>query len=206
MHIVMLHTLLLGILIGWGVAIPVGPLNIEIIRRNLACGLRYGLAVALGAMTTDITYIILLVIGGLVILQHATILKIVGICGSVVLFWFGWQAIIAKKLSINNKAKPTTVWHSFIIGYLMALFSPYTILFWASMSSQVIAVSQHFPHAVYFMTTGIIIGILSFQLALNMVLHITRHRISGRAMQWMNVLGGLILIGFSIYGLLHALV
>ncbi len=32
--------LLFGLLLGWGAAIPIGPMNLEIIRRNL----RYGTA------------------------------------------------------------------------------------------------------------------------------------------------------------------
>jgi threonine/homoserine/homoserine lactone efflux protein len=39
-----MHLLLFGILLGMGAAIPIGPINLEIIRRNLRFGTSFGIA------------------------------------------------------------------------------------------------------------------------------------------------------------------
>jgi len=89
----MWHLLFLGVILGWGAAIPIGPMNLEMARRNLRFGTSYGFALGLGACTADLTYIVLITSGALVLLHHPLTLKIVGVVGAFVLAWFGLQAI-----------------------------------------------------------------------------------------------------------------
>ena len=42
-------TLSRGILLGWGVAVPLGPVNVEIARRTLRGGFRAGFFLGMGA-------------------------------------------------------------------------------------------------------------------------------------------------------------
>ena len=55
-HVVI--TLLIGIAIGLSAAAPIGPVNFEIIRRNLTLGLKAGIGFGLGACTADLCYLI----------------------------------------------------------------------------------------------------------------------------------------------------
>lgn len=54
------HVYFLGVLVGFGVAIPIGPMNLEIIRRNLNFGLSSGLSFGVGIISADLTYLLLL--------------------------------------------------------------------------------------------------------------------------------------------------
>lgn len=177
----------------------------EIIRRNLAFGFRYGLAVGWGAVSADITYLLLSLTGALVVINHPAFLRIIGVCGSIVLLWFGWQAIRTKVNYQNVTRKLATRKKCFIIGYSMGFFNPYSVLFWLSLTSQIATISQHYSNAIYFMSVGVFLGVLSWQTALNLVVHFTRHRISESMMHWMNIIGGVILWGFAIYGLVHSI-
>ena len=51
-----LETLLRGLLIGFSIAAPVGPIGVLCIRRTLADGRVTGLAVGLGAAAADALY------------------------------------------------------------------------------------------------------------------------------------------------------
>ena len=95
-----LHALILGLLLGWGAAIPIGPMNLEIIRRNLTYGTRYGVALGLGVCSADITYIALLSFGALVVLNHPLPLAIIGFIGSIILAWFGYNALRLKSKNL----------------------------------------------------------------------------------------------------------
>lgn len=201
----MLHTIFLGILIGLGLAIPIGPINLEIMRRNLTYGLRYGLAIGFGATSADLTFIILLLTGGLMVLQHPDLLRIIGIIGSLPLFWFGWKAITTKTTEANTSLKKISTLHCFLSGYIVAISSPFNILFWASLSTQIIALSSANIYAIYFLTSAIVLGIIGWMVSLNMVIHHTRHKISPRIVRIFNIIGGLILWAFAAYGLLHAI-
>ena len=74
-----MHLFILGLILGWGAAIPIGPINLEIIRRHLSFGMIFGIAYGLGACIADLCYLILLMSGALILLQHPLVLKIIGI-------------------------------------------------------------------------------------------------------------------------------
>jgi len=204
----MLHHFLLGLIIGWGVAIPIGPMNLEIIRRNLRFGTPYGIAIGFGACTADITYLALLSVGAIAILNHPTILNTVGILGSAILAWFGYNALKLKTNRATNNNQPLAtypLWRHTLEGFAITLLSPFTILFWLSISSQIAILAKSGKYAGFCTGLGVLIGTTSWDLALNTFLHFTRHRLSERTMHLLNILGGLILIGFALFGLIHTM-
>lgn len=205
-----LHLILIGLLLGWGAAVPFGPINLEIVRRNLRYGAKYGIALGIGADFVDLTYLILLSMGALAILTHPLILKIVGIIGSFILAWFGIAAIRMKTTanSTNKKLEKEVTYSSlrhFFEGYALTVFNPYTILFWSSISAQIANIAYKGSSAATYTAIGVMLGTISWVLALNIALHFTRHRISAKVMQWLNFAGGVILCGFAIVGFCHAL-
>jgi L-lysine exporter family protein LysE/ArgO len=198
------HLLISGILLGWGVAIPLGPINVEMIRRNILFGTRYGLAVAFGATSADTTYVLLILSGILLFLNQPIILEMVGIIGAVVLAWFAYKSLTAIPQNDTYKLAQRSWLHTWVAGYLMTLLSPFTIIFWSSISSQIASYALGKHDAVLWATLGVIIGTLSWSLSLNMVLHFTRHKVNPKIMRLLNIIGGLILLGFAIAGVVHS--
>jgi L-lysine exporter family protein LysE/ArgO len=199
-----MHLLLLGILLGMGAAIPIGPVNLEIIRRNLRFGTPFGIVTGLGAVTADLTYLILLCVGALTLLQFPELLRGLGFMGSLVLAWFGIQAFRSQLTDIPEQNKLPSLWRYSLEGYVITLFNPFTILFWVSVSSQISLMALSAPHAIYVAGLGVMIGTLGWVLTLNGVLHFTRHKLSKQAIRWFNYTGGVILLGFASMGFLRA--
>ena len=201
----MWHLYLFGLLIGWGVAIPIGPMNLEIIRRNLTFGLPSGLSFGLGIISADLSYLFLLNVGILAVLIHNKwVMLPIGLLGSLILLWFGIKTLRMQApthQTQGSQAEP--LWRHTRDGYLLTLLSPFTILFWASMSSE-IAVSGSGPHTLIAMTLGVISGVSSWMVGLNIALYFTRHRLSPRIMHYLNRAGGLILVAFALFGLWHS--
>lgn len=204
----MLHALFIGILLGWGAAIPIGPMNIEVIRRNLSFGTLSGILCGLGACLADLSYLILVAVGALALMQNPKILDVMAIGGSIVLIYFAIGAFRMKadKESIqrSNKQAPKW-WRNTTAGYLMTLLNPYTVLFWISVSSQVAALTAHGKVSVYDVGVGILLGTFSWVASLNIVLHFTRHRLPSSVMRYLNIAGGVILLGFALIGIAHVL-
>lgn len=199
----MLHQLIFGLLLGWGAAIPLGPMNLEIIRRNLYFGTIYGIALGAGACSADVTYLFLLALGALTILTHHLILQIVGVVGSGILLWFGYSALKLKAIAIDNndqKLKSAAPIRHLMEGYVLTLFNPFTILFWASVSTQIAIMASTTAYAIWYAGLGVLLGTFSWVIALNICLHVTRHRLSPSVMRWINRIGGLVLIGFAVLG------
>lgn len=202
----MLHLIFIGLLLGWGAAIPIGPLNLEIIRRNLHEGMAAGIGLGLGACSGDITYLILLSIGALAILSHTIVLKVFGVVGACILAWFGYQALTTRVHNESHrplKAKPA--WRHYLEGYALVLVNPYTVLFWLSVSSQIATYASNGVSATMAMGLGVVIGVTSWALGLNTLLHVTRHRLSSSTMLWLNRCGGAIIIGFAIATLISVI-
>lgn len=200
------HIILVGLLLGWGIAIPIGPMNLEIIRRNLTWGTAFGLVFGAGVCTADFTYLTLLSLGAITFLTHPLLLKIVGIVGAGILAWFGYRALRLplKEASLNNAARPS-LWGQALAGYSLTLLSPFTIIFWSSISSQLALLISQAPHASIYAGIGVMVGVISWEVSLNIFLHYTRNRLSPKIILILNRVGGLIVIGFAIWGFLHAI-
>lgn len=192
------NPILLGLLLGWGAAIPIGPINLEVIRRNLNFGTVYGVTFGLGACSADVTYVILLFLGALVILNHLIVLKLVSLIGAFILIWFGFSAL---RMKINLKDRSTeiigTPWRQSTQGYFLTLLNPSTILFWSSVSAQIAAFTDKSLHAGLIIAMGVVLGTLSWVAGLNCFLHFSRRHLSEKIMQSFNYAGGIILLGFA---------
>ena len=200
------HMFYIGLLLGLGAAMPIGPVNLEIIRRNVQYGLWAGLLLGMGAVLSDLTYIIALSYSFIALLQNPHTLHIIGVLGSMIIGYFGIQSILSKprdnKPTTSNKAAPHHLFH-LLAGYSMTLINPYTILFWGSISSQIVLIERQSPHLFYVTIVGVIAGAAGWAVSLNLLLHATRERINANTMSWLNKVGGVILILFSLYGLYH---
>lgn len=197
----MLHDLLAGAALGLGAAVPIGPMNIEMMRRNLKLGTPAGLAFGSGACLADITYLLLLSLGALPFLHSPKVLMVLSVVGAVILLWFGYGALSMKPTgeSVATESAPPrqALYRHWLQAYGMTLFNPPTVLFWASVSAQVALLAAHDRLASLWMGLGVLLGTVGWVLSFNTILHHTRHRLSARVIHGLNVMGGLILWVFA---------
>lgn len=202
-----MHLLITGLLLGWGAAIPIGPIGIEMIRRNLQSGLPAGLGFGFGASSGDLTYLVLLTVGSLTFLNHPRVLHSLSGIGAMILLWFGIQSFKAVQSAQRNQeqkaSKPS--WKHFVEGYLLISLNPYTVLFWVSVSGQAALLGHHELYNAVLLGLGVMFGVFSWALVLNMIIHSTKHKLSDTVMRTLSILGGLIITGFGIIFLVHAL-
>jgi len=200
-----LHFVFLGLLLGWGAAIPVGPINLEMTRRNLTYGTSYGTSFGMGACFADMTYLVLLAFGLLTLLQYPLVVKVTGLVGSVILLWFGVKALQASSQPTTFKGGDRSMAHNTTEGYLFTLLNPFTVLFWGSIGTQLPHLSEGGEGGILWAGLGVFIATVSWVLGLNVTLHFTRHKLSEKFMKMVNLLGGLIVIGFALYGLVRTI-
>ncbi|MAZ40003.1 MAG: hypothetical protein CMF49_07760 [Legionellales bacterium] len=198
-----MHLFFYGLMLGLGAAVPIGPINLEMMRRNLKYGTASGIFLGLGACSADVTYVILLCAGALVLLTHPFILNTIGVLGALLLFWFGYQAFFLSAKLEKNLAPKKSLPQSIMEGFLLTFVNPYTILFWMSVSAQLLLVTHGKNLAVLIAAVGVIIGTLSWVIFYNVILKFTRHKLSQNVIQLLNRLGGIVLWGFAFYGLYH---
>jgi len=197
--------LIFGILLGLGAAIPIGPVNLEMVRRNLRYGTPCGVSLGLGACTADVTYLALLCLGALSLLQYPLVLRVIGFIGSLVLAWFAIQTFRAAIPDTPEHLKRHALWRHTVEGYCMTLINPFTILFWASVTSQITLAGSLHGSIILLAGCGVIIGTVSWVLFLNGIVHFTRHRLNPTVIKWLNYSGGTILLCFACAGMYKAI-
>lgn len=205
----MLHLIVFGLLLGWGAAIPIGAINLEMIRRNLRFGTSAGLMLGVGACCADVTYLALLSFGVLQILQYPLVLKITGVLGALILGWFGFKSLRLRAVYIADtfSSPPVLlpVWRHALEGYLLTLINPYTIVFWTSISMTIAVITHTKHYAAIYVGLGVLLATFSWASGLNLLLHFTRHRLSKHTVQKINFAGGIILLGFAAFGFWRAI-
>lgn len=133
-----MDSFLAGLLLGYGASVPIGPVNILIMAYALR-SFRLGFGVGLGAMSTDMFYLLLMSFGVLVFLDNQIISTVLAIFGFLFLLYIAYLTFkSADKLlpkPNENDTKESTFLGCYIKGLLLNLVNPYIIAFWLSVSS-----------------------------------------------------------------------
>src|SRR5262245_14084410 len=121
----MLKHLFIGLLLGWGAAVPLGPVNLELIRRNLHLGTLISLAFGAGACLADVTFLLALSFGIINIFTYPWLLRTIGILGACIILWFAYKVLTAKitarDADYNDSVKQQPLWRHLSEGYLITL-------------------------------------------------------------------------------------
>lgn len=135
-----------GLLLGWSVAWPPGPVNAEMIRRSLSG--RYGSAIALGAgaSTGDFLWAIAIALGAGSVASLPGVRPALGAISFVLLLvlawtflsgaWRRWRAHRAGEASPAAPGRLDSTRGGLLLGLTMALSSPWNVAFWLAVIGQ----------------------------------------------------------------------
>jgi threonine/homoserine/homoserine lactone efflux protein len=133
-----------GILLGFTLAILVGPAFFALLQTSIQNGYQSGIAFAIGVFFGDLTIILLSYLGVLQFFSDPSNNFIVGIIGGTILIIFGILNIFQKHpLEMgNSKTKPEKYLPVkaplpivAIKGFVINLFNPFVIIFWIGVVS-----------------------------------------------------------------------
>ncbi len=129
--------ILSGMLLGYGAAIPIGPINVEIARRTLRGGFFAGAVFGLGAVTVDLTYAVVGSLGVRPLVGNRPVMLTLSIGGIALLIYLGvmslraaWKSRGADPAAILSAVPPPTLHGGYVTGLLMTLLNPITLAFW----------------------------------------------------------------------------
>ena len=198
-----------GVLIGLAIAAPVGPIGLLCIQRTLNNGRVSGLVSGLGAATADAIYGFIAAFG--LTLISTFLLKqrawLAGI-GGLYLCYLGVQMM--RTSTAEADAGATAAGETRRLGALPAyastlaltLTNPVTILsFLAIYAGLGLAAGAGNYSSASLLVVGVFTGSALWWLTLSGVVDRLRHRVDARAMHWVNVGAGVVVIGFGLYAL-----
>ncbi len=196
--------LLKGILLGFSIAAPVGPIGVLCIRRTLADGRGSGFISGLGAATADGFYgsiagFGLTFISGLVISQQAWL----RLLGGAFLLYLGIRTFLAKTTEVAASASGSGLAGAYASTLFLTLTNPLTIISFAAMFAGMGLASGAGDYAsAATLVAGVFLGSASWWFILSGGVSLFRSRFNLQAMKWVNRISGAIILGFGLLALL----
>jgi threonine/homoserine/homoserine lactone efflux protein len=190
-----------GIVLGFSIAAPVGPIGILCIRRALSGGLIIGFVSGLGAATADAIYgsiaaFGLTVISAFLIQQQFYIHFI----GSLFLFYLGWKIFRAAPAVELKNVVAKGVLSSYTSTFFLTITNPMTIVSFTAVFAGLGAGNiQEGYLAPALLVGGVFTGSMLWWLLLSGGVSILRNKLDVRCLKWVNRLSGTIIIGFALF-------
>lgn len=182
-----------GIVIGFIVATPVGPIAILCIQRSLSSGFRIGLMTGFGAAIADGLFGLMAGLGFTAVFSQLMAHRIlISAFGGLCLIGLGLKLMLTPFHESQVQSKETKNWHAFTTAFLLTLTNPLTILaFVAVFATFGLRTLNNFD--AIFLSAGITLGSACWWLFLSsIVAFVLHHRLSSKALQWINRLAGAI--------------
>ncbi|WP_397386607.1 LysE family translocator [Paenibacillus roseipurpureus] len=201
--------LLKGILLGFSIAAPVGPIGILCMRRTLTLGRLHGFLSGLGAATADAIYGFIAGFGLTLItsflLDQKVILQLVG---GLFLVYLGVQTFRSKPAVEAAKATGDTLFKSYASTLLLTITNPMTIMsFVGAFAGLGLGGSTEAGYAsAISLVVGVFTGSAMWWLLLSVLVGLLRERIKGAAFLWINRVSGAMLTVFGLVAVLGELV
>lgn len=192
-----------GLVLGFSIAAPVGPIGVLCIRRTLTQGRMAGLLSGLGAATADAIYgsiagFGLTVVSG-VLVDQAVWLRIVG---GLFLCYLGIKTLRAKPAETAAVAKGTGLLGAYLSTVLLTLTNPATILaFLAVFAGLGLATTGGNFGAALILVLGVFSGSALWWFLLSSGVSLLRSRFNPYKLCWLNRISGSILLVFGIIAL-----
>jgi len=187
--------------VGVALAAPVGPINVEIVRRGLGGGFLSGWLVGLGAVSADTIYCAL-VVGGLAPLADSPALRApLYLAGAVVLGYLGVVGLRGALVGGPVVEAPPPARRSFGTGFLMAAASPMGIVYWLSIGAALVAsaVERAGREAAPLLVAGVFFGIVCWVTFLSGLAQGGRRFVSERVLRGMTAAGAVALLAFAVW-------
>lgn len=194
-----------GLIVGFSIAVPVGPISLLCIERTLVKGRLTGLVSGLGAATADAVY------GSIGILGITAISAIlinqifwIRLIGGLFLLYLGTKIFLSQPTAKNGEKEKNNLAENYISTLLLTLTNPMTILSFAAIFAGIsnLADSGNLLSGILFVA-GVFLGSALWWLILSSTIGIIRKELSKEAATLINKASGLLIIGFGIIVLIQ---
>lgn len=193
-----------GLLLGFSIAAPVGPIGILCIRRTLEYGRFSGLVSGLGAAAADVLYALIAAFG-LTFLSNFLLAsqQWLRLIGGLFLLYLGWKTFFSKVNTKTSKVTHKTLLHDFVSTFLLTLTNPMTILsFLAIFAGLGLTTLNNSYSGAISLVLGVFIGSAIWWLLLSEGVTFFRKKVSEKVMRWINQIAGIIIAAFGVFALI----
>jgi threonine/homoserine/homoserine lactone efflux protein len=198
-----MEVFLRGLLIGFSIAAPVGPIGVLCIRRTLAEGRLIGFLSGMGAASADMLYGAVAAFGLTavqnVLLGQSEWLRIVG---GIFLLYLGIKTFFSKPTGQAVKSSHGGLFGAYLSTFLLTITNPLTILsFLAIFAGLRLGATNGGYISASFMVLGVFLGSAAWWLTLSTGVGLLREKFTPALLTWVNRLAGVIIFVFGLAAL-----
>jgi threonine/homoserine/homoserine lactone efflux protein len=199
----MLDAFWAGVIAGYGIAIPVGPIAVLTLQLAVTHGFRAAAPAAAGAASADLTYAVLAALFGVVLAGVLEpIIVPARIVGAVLLTVIGLRLLLeALRMETGPDATPTqpasvSPGRTYLTFWALTVTNPMTFLYFAALIIGLPALEEGASARLVFAFAAFSAS-LSWQLLLVAIGSAFHHRLSPRVERWTRIGGSLIVLAFA---------
>lgn len=190
-----------GVMLGFAIAAPVGPIGLLCIRRSLSYGAMAGLLSGLGAATADGVYGAVAAFGLAVVSNFLTDQsKWLGIIGGLFLCYLGVTTFLSKPADKPAEISKTGLAGAYLSTFGLTLTNPATILSFVLLFAGFAPADLGYGQAVI-MVGGVFLGSALWWLLLSGGVSRLRHWLTPDRLVWVNRIFGVLITAFGIVAL-----
>ncbi len=194
--------LLKGLIIGFSIAAPVGPISVLCIRRTLAEGRASGLVSGIGAATADATYGFIAGFGltfiSNILIEQQVWLRFVG---GMFLFYLGFKTFLPKPIEQAASEEGNSLVGAYASTFFLTLTNPITILAFTAIFSGLGLTGGSYVSAAV-LVSGVFIGSTLLWVILSYGVSMLQTKFNPPGLQWVNRISGITIAGFGLIALL----
>ncbi len=194
-------SLLAGLVVGFSIAVPIGPMGLLCIQRTLTSGMRVGVCTGLGAATVNVTYGTLVIVG---LERIAPVMasgsRVLGFAGGVFLLWCAARTFRRRGLSADRTtATPMSPGMAYGSALAFNAGNPMSPVLIFALLSPIIGLRAPGTFQAAALLTGMFAAAATWWVCLSASVTLLRSRLSPRVLGILNQIAGAFL---TLYGTL----
>jgi threonine/homoserine/homoserine lactone efflux protein len=192
-------TVIRGIILGLSITAPIGPTNVEVIRRGVKEGWRSAFVFCLSVMVALVLYL-LLVVFGLSFLTESTVFNtLLTAFGVVVLAYLSYNSFsdffTGEEIDASGEVDSNA---HFVPGIVLTISNPAILLLWTGIMGADLAASRSSFGEGLSLGLGILIGVFLFFVCLTALIHYGRRFLQQRYFRYVSLVAGIVLLYFCV--------
>jgi threonine/homoserine/homoserine lactone efflux protein len=194
-----MNIIIQGIILGLSITAPIGPTNIEIIRRGVKEGPKGAISFWLGVMVALFIYLLLVVFGLSLLLHSHTFNILLTSFGVIVLAYLSYNSL--REFFSGREIKmeePSSRGKNFIPGIVLTIANPAVLLLWTGIMGANLATNRTTASQGLLLSLGVMIGVAIFFISLTILIYYGRRFLQKKILQYVSLVAGIVLLIFFI--------
>lgn len=194
--------LIKGLILGFSVAAPIGPIGVLCINRTINKSYVSGFVTGLGAASADLVYGIIAGLGLTMVsdmlIEYKTPMQLTGL---VFLLFLGIKTLVAKKSDKEINVHPKKgLLKDYLTTFMLIITNPVTILFFIAVFAGLgLSNSKELGANALFLVAGVFFGSLFWWLLLSGITYKLKKRIGEKILRRIDLVSGIVILGFCVY-------